>query len=110
MKYEYVSIEDNKLAKLIEDKIKGSGFDYEFEWTTKGDILRLKTGYHVINDNGTYVGRTPVAVWFDVNKPEDFVLRINNNPFRCCYGLKEYAEDTVYNAILQWQALPENNQ
>ena len=70
MKYEYVDKNWIPFCRYIEDHTSGSGMDYDYEWSIKGNVMRLKTHYHMMNDNGYYTGSTPVCIWFDMSGKE----------------------------------------
>ena len=95
MKYDWVDKNWVPFCRHIEDHTSGSGMDYRYEWAIKGNVVRLKTFYHLMNDNGYYTGSTPVCIWFDMEtSPIDFKVRCTNKN-----GLREYLEDLFYNAV-----------
>lgn len=77
--------------------IRGSGLDYEYEWSVKGSKLVLKTYYHVMNDCGYYVSVIPVTVWFPLDNPENFRIRCRNTGR--ALGIQDMLTDTIYYAV-----------
>ena len=87
----------SKIQKDIENEIRGSGLDYQFNWDVVNNRLRLKTYWHVMNDAGYYIGATPVTVWFDIAGKREFSVRVANTGE--CFGLRDVIIDRVWWAI-----------
>lgn len=86
----------NKIKSAMH-MIRGSGLDYEYEWSVKGSKLVLKTYYHIMNDCGYYVSVIPVTGWFPLDNPENFRI-ICRNTGRAL-GIRDMLTDTIYYAV-----------
>lgn len=84
--------------KIASEQLHGNGLDFDFEYKRmRNNILRLKTYYHVMNENGYYIAVVPVCCWIPLDNPTAFKIRCRNT---CdCYGLRDYLTDLFYNAL-----------
>ena len=55
MKYEWIDRDGTPFCKHVEDHTSGSGMDYKYDWSIKGNTVRLKTYYHLLNENGYFL-------------------------------------------------------
>ena len=97
MKNEIEKEEAISKIKSAMHMIRGSGLDYEYEWSVKGSKLVLNTYYHVMNDCGYYVSVIPVTVWFPLNNPGNFRIRCKNTGR--ALGIRDMLTDTIYYAV-----------
>ena len=62
-------VETDNVIEVVEDYfneiVSGSGFDYSWEVREgykKDNTIYIKSYYHLMNDNGYYVGNTPIEI------------------------------------------------
>lgn len=91
----------NKFEEKIKtaiDSVRGSGLDYAFDYKRmRNNILRLKTYYHLMNEDGYYIAAVPVCCWIPLDNPRDFKIRCRSTGN--CYELREYLTDLFYKAL-----------
>ena len=83
--------------KIIECLPHGSGIDCEWTYKEKKDYIVFSNSFHVMNDNGYYIGYIDFSV---ILKENDFKLVFHTNScgYRIInnYALRDYLEDTIY--------------
>ena len=82
----------------------GSGIDYDWYCEKqKNGKLACSNAYHVMNENGFYIGSADFSIRFHVDNRKEFRLMFHGSSAQYLnrqYGLREYLDDTIYYAIL----------
>ena len=90
---------NDELEDIIEYLPSGSGFDTTWEVEYKGKYLKLISSYHVMNNNGYYVGWADFSVIIPLDNPLDFRLHFHGERSHYLnkqYLLRDYIEDMLY--------------
>ena len=98
-------IETDNVIELVENYfneiISGSGFDYSWEVREgykKDNTIYIKSYYHLMNENGYYVGNTPIEIkakyYGGTQHIEIESIRYAKEKYGVYLG--EYIEETIY--------------
>ena len=95
-----MKLETKVTEDLLLDKLPhGSGIDCDWKITENKGYFKCENSYHLMNDNGYYVGYIDFSVVISKSKPYDFKLHFhtNSNGRRMIEqnDLRSYLDDTI---------------
>jgi hypothetical protein len=90
-----------RITFALADELDGGGFDCSWHFADKGNYVRARTKWHLLDSNGYYRGYYGFTVILPKKNPAAFRLYGKGHAKRTLerYGAREYIEEAVYYAL-----------
>ncbi len=94
-----------KKARKVMDTLSGSGFNASWDYSETITGIFISSKFHIMNDNGYYVGWAHFSVLFRWNEPaNEFRLRFhgpNSQYLARRHGLREHIENSIVHLVIE---------
>jgi hypothetical protein len=92
-----------RIAEAVAEQCAGSGFGYPWRFTDRGSYVRAVTDWHLLNNDGYYMGKYGLKLIIPKKDPCSFRWygKGHNKRIFVRYGLPDFFDQAFYDALEQ---------